>query len=358
MSALLACALATGGCGWLSVPGWVPWLGAGKATPPPPPPPAAENRIPSIDAAQARALLAIPDDSVADRVVAVVNNDAITLGELHESILMYRQETRGQAGAPSDDELAKQFLGRLIENRLQLQEAEREKVTVEEDEITDELKDRMKKIGAASMEEFEKMVREQGLSMGTVRKRLRDSLALAKVVHRKVRLRVSVTDRDIDRYFEDNRDKLEVGLGYHARHILVQPEDPMSEASWEDGRRRADGLRAQLLAGGDFAEVAKAFSKDASAADGGDLGPLKRGELAQDIETQILALKPGEISAPYRSALGWHLFRLESKDTLDGDGLVRVRQQIRDILFRQKFEARQEAWLNEIKQRAIIELRM
>src|SRR5438128_2443827 len=91
MSALLACALATGGCGWLSVPGWVPWLGAGKATPPPPPPPAAENRIPSIDAAQARALLAIPDDSVADRVVAVVNNDAITLGELHESILMYRQ---------------------------------------------------------------------------------------------------------------------------------------------------------------------------------------------------------------------------------------------------------------------------
>jgi peptidyl-prolyl cis-trans isomerase SurA len=356
--ALIACAVTTGGCGWLSVPRWVPWLGAGSAAPPPPPQPVVENRIPSLDAVQARALLTTSDESVADRVVAVVNNDAITLGELHESIVMYRQETRGQTGGPSDDELAKQFLGRLIDNRLQLQEAEREKVTVEEEEITDELKERMKKIGAASMQDFEKIVREQGLSMENVRKRLRDSLATAKVVHRKVRLRVSVTERDIDRYFEDNREKLEVGLSYHARHILVQPEDASAEASWQDARRRAEGLRAQLVAGGDFAEVAKAFSKDASAADGGDLGTLKRGELAQDIETQILALKPGEISAPYRSTLGWHLFRLESKDTLDGDGLVRVRQQIRDILFRQKFEARQDAWLKEIKQRAIIEFRM
>ena len=343
----------------MKVPGWVPVLGARKSAPLPPPPPPAEvvNHMPSLDAISGEKLLSTSDDSVTDRVVAVVNNDAITLGDLHESILLFRQENRDRGG-PSDDELAKQFLGKLIDNRLQLQEAEREKVTVEDEEITEELNDRIKKVGAKNLAEFETMVREQGLSMESVRKRLRDSLLTAKVIHRKVRLRVSVTERDIDRYLDENRQKLEVGLGYHARHILIQPADASSEASWAEAKRRVEGLRAQILEGGDFVDLAKSFSNDSSAAEGGDLGTLKRGELAQDIETQILALKPGEISAPYRSTLGWHIFRLESKETLEGDGLTRVRQQVRDILFRQKFEARQQAWLTEIKQRAVIELRM
>ena len=91
---------------------------------------------------------------------------------------------------------------------------------------------------------------------------------------------------------------------------------------------------------------------------GGDLGTLKRGELAQDVETQILALQPGEISKPYRSQLGYHVFRLESKEGLEGEALVRAQAQIREILFREKYEARLDAWLKELKQRAIIEVRL
>jgi peptidyl-prolyl cis-trans isomerase SurA len=103
--------------------------------------------------------------------------------------------------------------------------------------------------------------------------------------------------------------------------------------------------------------MARLHSRDASAKDGGDLGTLKRGELAQDVEAQILGLAPGEVSKPYRSSLGYHLFRLEAKEVLEGEGLQRVRQQVREILYRQKYEARLEAWLKDIKQRAIIEVR-
>jgi hypothetical protein len=52
------------------------------------------------------------------------------------------------------------------------------------------------------------------------------------------------------------------------------------------------------------------------------------------------------------------VFKLESKDSLEGDGLTRVKQQIREILFREKYETRLDAWLKEVKQRAIIEVRM
>jgi peptidyl-prolyl cis-trans isomerase SurA len=178
-----------------------------------------------------------------------------------------------------------------------------------------------------------------------------------KVIRRKVALRVSVTDAEIVEYVEENRQKLETGLSYHARHILVVPEGT-DDAAWEKARIKADMLRTQALEGGDFVALAKQYSQDATAKDGGDLGALKRGELAQDIEMEILRLDVGQVSRPYRSALGYHVFRLESKDSLEGDGLTRIKQQVREILFRQKYEARLDAWLKEIKQRAIIEVRM
>jgi len=178
------------------------------------------------------------------------------------------------------------------------------------------------------------------------------------VINRKVRLRISVTEAEINKYLDANRQKLETGLAYHARHVLIVPEGEPADAAWEAARIKAEMLRAQLLQGTGFAELAHRHSRDASAKDGGDLGTLKRGELAQDIEAQILSLEPGTVSKPYRSSLGYHIFRLESKETLEGEALTRAKAQIREILFREKYDARLEAWLKEIRQRAVIEVRL
>jgi peptidyl-prolyl cis-trans isomerase SurA len=353
---LAALALLLGGC---AAPSWMPLIGKPKG-PPPPAPVAGKPLSPDMPMpGDVRVRPPEHEEGVADRVVAVVNNDAITLSELQETIVAYRAENRQQRGSsPSDDELAKQFLPRLIDNRLQLQEADREKITVEDHEVSEELLERIKVYNTKTLEEFEKLVKEQGISMDAVKKRVREGLRVQKVIRRKVALRVSVTDAEIVQYLEENRQKLETGLSYHARHILVVPETGADDAAWEGARIKADMLRSQTQDGGDFITVARQHSKDASAKDGGDLGTLKRGELAQDIETEILKLEPGQVSRPYRSSLGYHVFKLESKESLDGDGLTRVKQQIREILFRQKYEARLEAWLKEIKQRAIIEVRM
>lgn len=358
LPALALVTLAAAGC---ALPSWVPLVGkknpTAAATPPRRAVSPGSEILPAPVVGQAVTKPAAPDaDEVADRIVAVVNNDAITLAELQESIAMYRHENRQQT-SPSDEELGKQFLARLIDSRLQLQEAERDKVVVDDVELTEEVNERMKRFGARTMEEFEALVRAQGLTMDAVRKRLRDTLRVSKVIRRKVTLRVSVTDPEITRYMDENRAKLETGLSYHARHILIVPQTD-TDAGWEAARIRAELLRTQILDGADFAELARQHSRDASAKDGGDLGNLRRGELSQDIEEQILKLRAGEISRPYRSQIGYHVFRLESKEALDGETLQRVRQQVRDILFREKYEARMDAWIQEIKRRAIIEVRM
>ena len=345
---LALAALVLAGC---AIPSWVPLVGkkgSDSATARGVPP---TERTEPITPPQATAV----DEHVVDRVVAVVNNDAITLGELQENVIVFRQENRGTTA--SDDELSRQFLGRLIDLRLQLQEADREKIIVDDAEINEELADRMKRFGAKDLQDLEVMIKAQGISLDAVKKKVAEGLRISKVIRRKVALRISVTEPEVDRHLAENRDKLETGLSYHARHILVTPAGN-SDAAWEAARIRADLLRTQIIEGADFAEVARQHSRDASAKDGGDLGTLKRGELAQEIEAQILGLNPGDISTPYRSSLGFHIFRLETKEGLEGPGLQRVRQQVREILYRQKYEARLEAWLKEIKQRAIIEVRM
>jgi peptidyl-prolyl cis-trans isomerase SurA len=354
--ALSTLGLLLAGCS-MSMPSWVPWLGK---TPPPEPAdtaaaPANPNALESPKPGDVRQRPVEHNEEISDRIIAVVNNDAITMNELLETIVVYRTENR--SGGPTDEDLRKESLSRLIDHRLQLQEAEREKITVEEAEVSEEFLDRIKRYNVKNEEEFEKLIKAQGVTLESIKKRLRDTLRVGKLIRRKVTARVSVTEDEITQYLEENRGKLETGLSYHARHILIPPEGE-NDTGWESARIKATMLRAQLSDGADFEELARQHSRDATARDGGDLGTLKRGELSQEVEAAILALKPGQLSEPFRSSLGYHVFRLESKEGLDGEGLVRIRTQIRDILFRQKYDTRQEAWLKEIKQRAIIEVRL
>jgi peptidyl-prolyl cis-trans isomerase SurA len=296
---------------------------------------------------------------VLDRVICVVNNDAITQYELDEAELYYLAETREQM---RDGEARKTLRGRLlqnlIENRIQLQQAERDKVVIEDAELAENIADIMKKLKAKDEKEFEQLIKVQGLTMEGVKKRLREQLMVQRVVRRKVALRISVTEQEIDKYLAENREKLETGLTFAARHILVLPDPTKGEEGWLEASRKVDEIYAHLLEGQDFIDLATKYSEDASAKDGGSLGKLKKGELAADIEEAILRLKPAEASTPFRSQVGYHLFRLESREALTGEGLVQVRSQIRDILYRQKYDARLKDWLVEIKQRAIIDIRM
>ena len=297
-------------------------------------------------------------DSVHDRVICVVNNDAITLFELDEAEAYYLYETKEAAPAgEARTALRDRLIQRIIENRLQLQQAEREKITVEDTEIAEQIADIMKKMNVKTDAELEQALRAQSVTVESVKKRLRDQIMVDRVRRRRENLRVTVTEQEIDRYVEQTRQKLATGLTFEARHILFIPDPNRGEDGWEEARRRAADAYDRVLSDGDFGELAKELSQDGSGKDGGSLGPLKRGELAADIESAILRLSPGEASAPFRSQVGYHLFRLDSKETLTGDGLVQARNQIRDILLREKLQVRLREWLAEIRQRAIIDMR-
>jgi len=341
-----------GGCSW-------PFGGTKKAKappPPPPPPPVLESRAPILS----RPALPPDSEAVVDRVICVINSDAVTLYELDEAEAYYLYENKMQP--PPDAErtaLREKVLSGIIERRLQLQQAEREKIVIEDSELKEQLDDLQKRLGATTQAEFEAQVKAQGLTFEALKKRLTDQLMIQRIIRRKVALRVTVTEEEIDQYLNSNRDKLETGLTFEARHILFIPQAGTGEDGWQAARRRADDVYGRVMAGEDFGELAAEFSEDtATAKNGGRLGILKRGELAPDIEKAVLRLSPGEHAPPFRSEVGYHLFELDSKETLAGEQLAQARNQIRDILYRQKYDARLKEWLTEIRSKAIIETRL
>lgn len=342
------------GLGGCALPAWVPFFGKGSGAWPAEETGTAPARAPILS----RSAAVSERDEIIDRVICVVNNDAITQFDVAEAEAFHYFERREQPGSEETRrQVRARLLARMIDTRLQLQQAQREEITVEEAEIAEGLAEIMKQLNVKDEVALAPVLKAQGASLEQARKRIREQLMVQKVVRRKVGLRVTVTEAEVDHYLARNRDKLEVGLTFEARHMLFLPPAGGRPADWEAARRQAEEVHVRLLAGEDWGELAARYSEDGAARDGGVLGTLKRGELAADIEAAILALEPGQVSAPFRSGLGYHLFRLDAKEELAGERMVQARAQIREILFREKYEARLRDWIEEVRNRAIIDIR-
>ncbi|WP_345251747.1 peptidylprolyl isomerase [Pigmentiphaga soli] len=141
----------------------------------------------------------------------------------------------------------------------------------------------------------------------------------------------------------------------HARHILIRTSEVMTS---DQARDRLANIRQRIVEGGvSFADMARQYSNDASAPQGGDLGWLSPNETVPEFEHAMDALKPGEISQPVQSPFGWHLIMVEGRRTQD---VARDRQRAaaRQALFQRKVDQAYEDWARQLRDRAYVENRL
>lgn len=141
----------------------------------------------------------------------------------------------------------------------------------------------------------------------------------------------------------------------HARHILIKTSTVMSD---EQARQRLEQVRQRLVAGdAKFADMARQYSQDATAPQGGDLGWLNPGETVPPFEAAMNALKPGEISQPIQTPFGWHLIQVEERRQHDAtDDLARMKA--RQTLFERRAQPAFEDWLDQLRAQAYIDNRL
>ena len=153
-----------------------------------------------------------------------------------------------------------------------------------------------------------------------------------------------VTDRDIELYYADHREDFRQDEEACARHILIKVKQGETGQGHTDAEARkiAEGLLAQLSAGGDMAAIAKKSSEDlGTAQNGGDLGCFPPGRMVREFDDAAFALQPGETSQLVKTSFGYHIIRLESKRESTVQPLAQVKERIRALVLDRKMsEAR------------------
>lgn len=140
----------------------------------------------------------------------------------------------------------------------------------------------------------------------------------------------------------------------HVRHILVKPSEIVTE---DEAKHKLVTVKERLANGGDFAELARLYSEDASAAGGGDLGWVNPGDTVPQFEEAMNALQPGQVSAPVQTQFGWHLIQVlerRQQDMTREAARFKARQEIRA----RKGEEAYQDWVQELRDRAYVDLRL
>lgn len=140
-----------------------------------------------------------------------------------------------------------------------------------------------------------------------------------------------------------------------ARHILLKSSAVMTD---DVARQRLTDIRRRIVQDGEsFGDLAKRFSNDASAPQGGELGWLNPGETVPPFEKAMNALKIGEVSQPVQSQFGWHLIIVDARRTQDMSEQY-LRNQVRQRLFMKRSEAEFDSWLQRVRNQAYIDNRL
>ena len=253
------------------------------------------------------------DAVLVDRIVAVVNKDVITLTELAaRTELAERELQRRQIAAPPRAVLQRQVLERLVLDKAQVQLAEQTGLRVDELQL-DRAVQRVAHSNNMTLPDFRRALERDGVSFERFRADMRQQMLQSRLREREVDDRVQVSEAEIDLYLEDNRAGAEGAVEYELAHILVRvPEQARPDQVAQAGER-AERVRTEAAAGGDFAKLAAAYSDAGDALQGGALGWRAPGRLPEIFAQALEGMKAGEVSATLRSPAGFHVLKLLGK---------------------------------------------
>jgi len=273
--------------------------------------------------------------SLVDRVVAVVNNQVITLSELNDHVATAERQLRRQGTAlPDHATLERQVLERVILVKAQLQLAKDLGIHVDDVQL-DRAVQRIADNNGMSLAAFRTALESGGVAFGKFRDEVRDQIILSRLREREVDSKIHVSDSEIDAFLRQSRDAAEQHAEYDVANILVRLPDQASPAQIASARAKAEKARAEALAGADFAKLAATYSDGPNALKGGDLGWRSAARLPELFTAALKDMKPNGISEVLRSPAGFHVLKLLGRrDASDNGGRPVMQTHVRQILIR------------------------
>jgi peptidyl-prolyl cis-trans isomerase SurA len=295
-----------------------------------------------------------------DRIVAVVNDDLITLFDLNQKFRPYEENIRALGYAPEREretlfKLRTDLLNQLIESTLSDQAVKKHNIEVSEQEIDTAL-ERVKDARSLTDDDLRAGLAQQGLTLEEYRKNLKHQLLRNKLVNREVKSKIVVTEDDINAYYDAHREKFAGELNYHIWNIFIRTAKFADDSTRRLALEKMEAVLAQLKQGRSFESFAVDDSNSPMAPKGADLGQFKLEELSPKLKEAVSGMKAGDFSPILETDLGYQIIFVQKIVETESKSLATVKSEIHEILYNEAVDNRFQKWLKDLRKRSHIKI--
>ncbi|MFQ5353967.1 MAG: SurA N-terminal domain-containing protein [Thermodesulfobacteriota bacterium] len=287
---------------------------------------------------------------VMDKIVAVINDEVITLSELKATVALEKSAFKDTAEAGAGVS-KKKILNALIKEKLIKQASDKVGIEVSDEEIENAVKAVQEQNGF-NRKELMMALAASGLTYDEYRDRLREQIRSSKFMDMRFRSRIHIKPDEVDNYYRQHLDKFYGPPSYRISLIFIDGEDERRAA--KRLYQVENGMKDKV----DFAALARLYSDDESAASGGDLGFVKAGEFNEFMESAIQKLSLNDVSPPIRRPEGIYFIKFMEYHAGEPAPLEKVRAIIYQRLFERTYTEMVETWFEDEKELASIDIRL
>jgi peptidyl-prolyl cis-trans isomerase SurA len=294
---------------------------------------------------------------VSEDIIARVNDQIITLSDYNRALDELNQEGRehgesmqAMAGARRD------LLRNLIDQQLWLSKGKELNITGET-ELVKRLDEIRKQYNLETIEDLEKAAREQGVSYEDFKANIRNQIVTQEVMRQEVGEHIQITPGEAERYYEEHKQDYTQQESVRLSEILISTGSGDDPAKVTAAKAKADDVEARLHAGGDFAQLARSFSDGPTAAEGGDLGQYKRGQLGQLLEDKTFNLQSGQYTDPILTKQGYIVLKVVAHTPGGPRPFKEVMPDVEEAYYTSRMEPAIRDYLNKLRNESFIQVK-
>ena len=295
---------------------------------------------------------------ICNRVVAVVNDEVVTLYELNTMMQLLTGIPSEQLKNKSEDVYFKtrqKVLDNLIDQKIGLEKIKELEIEVTAKEV-DQAIERVKTDNQFTQEDLVSELKKQGSTYESYRKTIKEELERVQLVNYEVKSKIILREEEIEKYYNTHREEFTREGRVRLALIFLKQEDSADKNEARALYQKAQEILLMIKDGKNFANLAKKFSNGPGASEGGDLGVFRMSQLNPEMAEIIKDLSAGEVSNPIIRPYGIKIIKVEEKDGGGEKSLEQVRNAIQTILYRKELDKKYSAWIKELRKKAYIKI--
>jgi peptidyl-prolyl cis-trans isomerase SurA len=297
---------------------------------------------------------------VVDRIVAIVNDDVITLSELNVTFDPFLKRIEAQLAGKDKEKVVAEgrttILNRMIDNKLIEQEARKSGIVVKDEEIMGVIRDMLKSRNM-QMPDLLQALSKDGMTFDGYKQELKEQLQRQQLIRREIRAKLVVTDDEIGDYYRQHRDEYEGKEAIRIKQILLPVPPGTDQEIRGRARELAESILKRIKNGEPFEALAAQFSQGPATA-GGDIGFVEKGHMLPEVEKVAMNMGVGDVSPVIESTQGFYIIQVVDKRGAGLKPIIEVRQEIQRKLEDEKATKKFDQWVADLRSKSLVDIKL